>query len=77
MDDLSENERILCGLDTVLEMAEAKMFVQPVDLEEVGDYCLDVAFPTDLSTIRERMENRFYRYLVCTQFVRIIGRCLL
>ncbi len=72
-----ERERILHGLDAVSEMAEARMFVQPVDLEEVGDYCLAVAFPSDLSTITERLKNGFYRYRVCARFVRVIGRGML
>ena len=56
-----ERERILKGLDVVEGLDEAAMFVEPVDLEEVLDYCVAVPFPTDLSTIRERLRNGFYR----------------
>lgn len=56
-----ERERILNGLDVVEGLDEAAMFVEPVDLEEVLDYCVAVPFPTDLSTIRERLRNGFYR----------------
>ena len=59
-----EVERILYGLDVVSELDEAFMFRQPVDLEEEPMYCLAVPFPTDLSTIRERLQNQFYRFVI-------------
>jgi PH-interacting protein len=43
------------------ELDEAHMFRNPVDLELVPMYYSCVAFPTDLSTIMERLRNRFYR----------------
>ena len=58
-----EVERILHGLDVVSELDEAFMFRQPVDLEEEPMYCVAVPFPTDLSTIRERLQNQFYRFV--------------
>ena len=61
-----EVERILYGLDVVSELDEAFMFRQPVDLEEEPMYCLAVPFPTDLSTIRERLQNQFYRFVIKT-----------
>lgn len=33
----------------------------PVDLQAYPMYCTVVAYPTDLSTIKQRLENRFYR----------------
>ena len=56
-----ERRRILGGLEAVSRMEEAVMFVSPVDLEEEPTYCLAVPFPTDLSTIQERLQNGFYR----------------
>lgn len=59
-----ERERILEGLRTISKpgvMEEAHMFIEPVDLEEVHDYCDAVAYPISLSIITERLENRFYR----------------
>lgn len=56
-----EQERILQGLKKITELDEAFMFREPVDVEEVPTYCKVVAFPTDLSTIRERLSNGFYR----------------
>lgn len=43
----------------VLDIASA--FVAPVDLQAYPMYCTVVAYPTDLSTIKQRLENRFYR----------------
>ena len=68
-----EVERILHGLDVVSELDEAFMFRQPVDLEEEPMYCVAVPFPTDLSTIRERLQNQFYRFVskvVVNSFIR-------
>ena len=58
-----EVKRVLCGLEVVSELDEAFMFRHPVDLEEEPTYCLAVPFPTDLSTIRERLQNLFYRFV--------------
>ena len=62
-----ERERILQGLDAILEkeedeLEEADMFLDPVDLDEEPTYCTVVPFPTSVSTIAERMRNGFYRY---------------
>ena len=50
-----EPVRILHGLEMVHELNEADMFIHP------PSYCTCVAFPTDLSTITERMRNKLYR----------------
>uniref|UniRef100_A0A8C4MK43 PH-interacting protein n=1 Tax=Equus asinus asinus TaxID=83772 RepID=A0A8C4MK43_EQUAS len=44
---------------SILDIASA--FVAPVDLQAYPMYCTVVAYPTDLSTIKQRLENRFYR----------------
>lgn len=54
-----EPARILRGLELVCEIDEAHMFRDPVDLEQVPSYCASVAFPTDLSTIKERLQMGF------------------
>ena len=41
-------------------MEEAAPFKEPVDLELYQDYCVTVAMPTDLSTIRTKLINKFY-----------------
>lgn len=40
----------------------AKAFASPVNLQDYPLYCTVVAYPTDLSTIRKRLVNRFYRW---------------
>lgn len=68
-----EPDRILRGLELACEWDEAYMFRQPVDLEQVPNYCTFVAFPTDLSTIITRLQNGLYRYVgVC---LRHSDRC--
>ena len=59
--DEGDIERILKGLEAVSQLDEAAMFLEPVNLEDNPDYCTVVPFPTDLSTIRTRLQNRFYR----------------
>lgn len=39
----------------------AAPFAFPVDLQAYPTYCTVVAYVTDLSTIRQRLVNRFYR----------------
>ena len=70
-----ERDRLLRGLETVMEeMEEADMFVKPVDLEEEHVYCTVVPYPTDLSTIKERLKNGFYRYKLLTCiFINCVG----
>ena len=41
-------------------LEEAAPFKEPVDLELYQDYCVAVAMPTDLSTIRIKLINKFY-----------------
>uniref|UniRef100_A0A8C9T218 Bromodomain and WD repeat domain containing 3 n=1 Tax=Scleropages formosus TaxID=113540 RepID=A0A8C9T218_SCLFO len=54
-------ERVICGIDQLLTLDIAKPFSSPVDLRDYPLYCIVVAYPTDLGTIRKRLENRFYR----------------
>uniref|UniRef100_A0A8C8E3C7 Bromodomain and WD repeat domain containing 3 n=1 Tax=Oryzias sinensis TaxID=183150 RepID=A0A8C8E3C7_9TELE len=56
-----ECERVICGIDQLLTLDVAKAFASPVNLQDYPLYCTAVAYPTDLSTIRKRLENRFYR----------------
>lgn len=63
-DGEEERERILNGLETILdsdELVEAKDFLQPVDFVKESKYCKVVAYPTSLSTIIEKLKNKFYR----------------
>ncbi|XP_060240673.1 PH-interacting protein isoform X1 [Meriones unguiculatus] len=56
-----ECDRIVGGINQLMTLDIASAFVAPVDLQAYPMYCTVVAYPTDLSTIKERLENRFYR----------------
>ncbi|XP_027695237.1 bromodomain and WD repeat-containing protein 3 isoform X5 [Vombatus ursinus] len=56
-----ECERIIQGIDHLLTLDFASPFAVPVDLSAYPLYCTVVAYPTDLNTIKRRLENRFYR----------------
>ncbi|KAG9493719.1 hypothetical protein GDO78_001541 [Eleutherodactylus coqui] len=56
-----ECERIIGGINQLMTLDIAAAFVAPVDLQAYPMYSTVVAYPTDLSTIKERLENRFYR----------------
>ncbi|XP_004631827.1 bromodomain and WD repeat-containing protein 1 isoform X2 [Octodon degus] len=58
-----ECERIISGIDQLLNLDMAAAFSGPVDLCTYPKYCTVVAYPTDLYTIRMRLVNRFYRRL--------------
>ncbi|XP_072264657.1 PH-interacting protein isoform X3 [Pyxicephalus adspersus] len=58
-----ECERIIGGLNQLMTLDIASAFLAPVDLQAYPMYCMVVAYPTDLSTIKQRLENRFYRRL--------------
>ncbi|XP_056415651.1 bromodomain and WD repeat-containing protein 1 [Hyla sarda] len=60
-DQDSECERIICGIDQILNLDWTGPFSAPVDLSVYPAYCMMIAYPTDLSTIRMRLVNRFYR----------------
>uniref|UniRef100_A0A8C6P1E2 Bromodomain and WD repeat domain containing 3 n=1 Tax=Nothobranchius furzeri TaxID=105023 RepID=A0A8C6P1E2_NOTFU len=56
-----ECQRVVCGIDQLLTLDVAKAFASPVNLQQYPLYCTVVAYPTDLSTVRRRLENHFYR----------------
>ncbi|XP_075398401.1 bromodomain and WD repeat-containing protein 1 isoform X2 [Tenrec ecaudatus] len=58
-----ECERIISGIDQLLNLDIAAAFAGPVDLCTYPKYCTVVAYPTDLYTIRLRLVNRYYRRL--------------
>ncbi|XP_062406416.1 PH-interacting protein isoform X3 [Sardina pilchardus] len=57
----AECQRIISGIDQLCTLDVAVPFALPVDLQAYPTYCTVVAYVTDLSTIRSRLENRFYR----------------
>ncbi|KAM4696114.1 bromodomain and WD repeat-containing protein 3 [Rhinophrynus dorsalis] len=54
-------ERVIRGIDELLTLDFATPFSAPVDLSAYPLYCTVVAYPTDLSTVRKRLESRYYR----------------
>ncbi|OCT78331.1 PH-interacting protein isoform X2 [Xenopus laevis] len=58
-----ECDRITAGINQLMTLDIASAFVAPVDLQAYPMYSTAVAYPTDLSTIKQRLENRFYRRL--------------
>uniref|UniRef100_A0A8C9V2Q1 Bromodomain and WD repeat domain containing 3 n=1 Tax=Scleropages formosus TaxID=113540 RepID=A0A8C9V2Q1_SCLFO len=56
-----DSDRVIKGINDLLTLDIAKAFVSPVDLNSSPEYYTVVAYPTDLNTIRQRLENRFYR----------------
>uniref|UniRef100_A0A8D2M6K6 Bromodomain and WD repeat domain containing 1 n=1 Tax=Zonotrichia albicollis TaxID=44394 RepID=A0A8D2M6K6_ZONAL len=54
-------ERIIRGIDQLMTLDISAAFAGPVDLCTYPKYCTVVAYPTDLTTIRTRLANRFYR----------------
>ena len=57
----SECCRISGLIESVMNLAIAEVSVTPVDLSCWPDYAYDIAYPMDLSTIKDRLDNSFYR----------------
>lgn len=64
----SECDRISAGFSKVMDMYVAKHFAAPVNLELYPTYASVVKYPMDLSTIKARLANRFYRRLTSVQY---------
>lgn len=60
--------RIVAGFEQVLGLAIAEAFLTPVDLNAYPTYAFVVEYPIDLSTIKARFENHFYRRITSAQF---------
>ncbi|CAO1416510.1 unnamed protein product [Diamesa serratosioi] len=64
----SSCRRIVAGLEEVLGLAIADPFLTPVDLNAYPSYAFVVEYPIDISTIKARFENHFYRRITSAQF---------
>ena len=64
----SECDRISVELSKLMGLAIAKPFVSPVDLNRHPSYASIVQYPIDLSTIKYRLDNRFYRRQLVVEF---------
>lgn len=60
--------RIVEGLSQVMQLRIAEPFLVPVDLNIYPSYAFVVEYPIDLSTIKSRFENHFYRRIAAAQF---------
>ncbi|XP_052896754.1 bromodomain and WD repeat-containing protein 3 [Anopheles moucheti] len=60
--------RIIAGLEQVMGLAIADLFLAPVDLNIYPEYAFVVEYPIDLNTIKSRFENHFYRRITSAQF---------
>uniref|UniRef100_UPI00358F1ABD PH-interacting protein-like n=1 Tax=Myxine glutinosa TaxID=7769 RepID=UPI00358F1ABD len=56
-----ERDRISSAIDQLSTLDLAAPFSNPVDLAEYPLYCTAVAYPTDLNSIRQRLQSNFYR----------------
>ncbi len=56
-----ECERIAYGLEKIMQLSLAEWFAAPVDLNAFPNYAIIIEYMVDLSTIKARLENRFYR----------------
>lgn len=63
-----ETERILCGIEAVIEHSAAEPFNAPVDLNAFPEYGIIIEYPIDLSTIKARLENGYYRRINALQW---------
>lgn len=60
--------RIVAGLEEVMMLGIAEPFLAPVDLSIYPSYAYKIEYPIDLSTIKARFENHFYRRITSAQF---------
>jgi bromodomain and WD repeat domain containing protein 1/3 len=63
-----ECHRFMEGIEKVMDLSVAEPFLAPVDLNLYPSYALLIAYPVDLTTIKTRLENRFYRSIQALQF---------
>lgn len=61
-------KRILNALQSIMSLGIADPFLAPVDLNIYPTYAKAVAYPIDLTTIKNRFENNFYRRITSAQF---------
>lgn len=64
----AECDRIVGGLEQIMELSIAEPFLAPVDLQAFPLYAMTIEYPVDLSLVKARLENRFYRRVNAVQF---------
>ncbi|XP_060759057.1 bromodomain-containing protein 1 isoform X4 [Neoarius graeffei] len=72
------NILLLAVLDQLQEKDQAKIFAQPVSIEEVPDYLDHIKHPMDFSTMRKRIDGQAYGSLddFEADFDLIIANCM-
>ncbi|XP_032791924.2 uncharacterized protein LOC116928899 isoform X2 [Daphnia magna] len=63
----SESDRISFGISQIMDLDVAKHFSSPVDLDDFPTYASIVKYPIDLSTIKARLDHRFYRRVAAVE----------
>uniref|UniRef100_A0A0P6ELS4 Wd repeat domain-containing-like protein n=1 Tax=Daphnia magna TaxID=35525 RepID=A0A0P6ELS4_9CRUS len=63
----SESDRISFGISQIMDLDVAKHFSSPVDLDDFPTYASIVKYPMDLSTIKARLDHRFYRRVAAVE----------
>ena len=64
----AECDRIVAGLEQIMTLSIAENFNVPVDLNAFPIYAIVIAYPMDLSLIKARLENRFYRRVAALRY---------
>ena len=64
----AECDRIVAGLEQIMTLSIAENFNVPVDLNAFPIYAMTIPYPVDLSLIKSRLENRFYRRIAALQY---------
>lgn len=54
--------------EQVMGLAISEAFLTPVDINRYPEYAFTIEYPIDLSTIKSRLENRFYRRVDALKF---------
>ncbi|XP_023242428.1 PH-interacting protein-like isoform X2 [Centruroides sculpturatus] len=65
---VAECNRLIRGLEKIMELSCAESFISPVDLNKYPMYAFVVEYPMDLSTIKARLENHYYRRIQAVKF---------
>ena len=63
-----ECDRLVRGLESIMSLSIAESFLAPVDLNAFPAYAMVIEYMVDLTMIKSRLENRFYRYVTVSDF---------
>lgn len=55
-------------IEQVMGLAISEAFLTPVDINRYPNYAFSIEYPIDLSTIKARLDNRFYRRIDALRF---------